>query len=69
MKMLTGVACAQSVVVGGKVYIGGGLAWGSNYYKVLEYTVQGGQWREIKTPVQLFGMAATDQLIITGGGG
>ena len=65
--MLTGVVDAQSVVVGGKVYIGGGEADGSDY-KVLEYTVQGGQWREIKTPVKFFGMAATDgQLIITGG--
>ena len=55
------------MVVGGKVYIGGGVAEGSEY-SVLEYTVQGGQWREIKTPVKWFGMAATDgQLIITGG--
>ena len=37
-------------------------------YKVLEYTIQGGQWREIDTPVQRFGMAVVNsQLIITGG--
>ena len=33
-----------------------------------EYIIQGGQWREIETPVQKFGMAVVDdQLIITGG--
>ena len=37
-------------------------------YKVFEYTFQGGQMREIKTPVQYFGMAViNNQLIITGG--
>ena len=55
------------MVIGGKVYIGGGGAEGGGY-KVLEYTIQGGQWREIDTPVQHFGMAVVNnQLIITGG--
>ena len=49
------------------MYIGGGVAEGSEY-SVLKYTIQGGQWREIETPVCLFGMAITnDQVIITGG--
>ena len=57
----------QVVVVGGKVYIGGGRAEGS-HYKILEYTIQGGQWREIVTPVAFFGMAVVNnQLLIIGG--
>ena len=65
--MPSGVFCAQAVVIGGKVYIGGGEAEGGKY-KVLEYTIQGGQWREIETPVMWFGMAVVNnQLIITGG--
>ena len=65
--MPSGVGWAQAVVIGRKVYIGGGGAEGG-YYKVLEYTIQGGQWREIDTPVQYFGMAVVNsQLIITGG--
>ena len=67
IKMTSGVFGAQAVVVGGKVYIGGGRAEGSGY-KILEYTIEGGQWREIETPVALFGMAVVnDQVIITGG--
>ena len=65
--MPSGVKFALAVVIGGKVYIGGGRAEGGDY-KVLEYTIQGGQWREIETPVGYFGMAvANNQLIITGG--
>ena len=65
--MPSGVFGAQAVVIGGKVYIGGGGAEGGGY-KVLEYTIQGGQWREIETPVGYFGMAVVNnQLIITGG--
>ena len=65
--MPSGVSLAQAVVIGGKVYIGGGEAEGG-HYKVLEYTIQGGQWREIDTPVRYFGMAVVNnQLIITGG--
>ena len=65
--MPSGVDRAQVVVVGGKVYIGGSGAEGS-FYKILEYTIQGGQWREIKTPVRLFGMAVVNnQLLIIGG--
>ena len=65
--MPSGVSSALAVEVGGKVYIGGGDTEGSDY-KVLEYTIQGGQWREIDTPVCLFGMAVVnDQLIIIGG--
>ena len=68
IKMTSGVWAAQAVVVGGKVYIGGGVAEGS--YKILEYTIEGGQWREIETPVSWFGMAVVnDQVIITGGKG
>ena len=49
------------------MYIGGGRAEGSEY-KILEYTIEGGQWREIETPVIGFGMAVVnDQVIITGG--
>ena len=67
VKMPSGVSAAHAVEVGGKVYIGGSDAQGSNY-KVLEYTIQGGQWREIETPVCLFGMAVVnDQLVIIGG--
>ena len=65
--MTSGVWVAQAVVVGGKVYTGGGRAEGSDY-KILEYTIEGGQWRETETPVALFGMAlVNDQVIITGG--
>ena len=65
--MPSGVVFAQAVVIGRKVYIGGGKAE-SGDYKVLEYTVQGGQWREINAPVQHFGMAVVNnELIITGG--
>ena len=65
--MPSGVHDVQAVVVGGKVYIGGGGAEGSKY-KILEYTIQGGQWREIETPVRLFGMAVVNnQLLIIGG--
>ena len=67
VKMPSGVFLTQSVAVGGKVYIKGGWAEGS-HYKVLEYTVQRSQWREINTPVQIFGMTTiNDQLIIIGG--
>ena len=63
VKLPSGVCYAHAVEVGGKVYIGGG-----NDYKVLEYTIQGGQWREIETPVCYFSMAVVnDQLIIIGG--
>ena len=65
--MSSGVLAAQAVVVGGKVYIGGGGAEGSGY-KILDYTIEGDQWREIETPVWGFGMAVVnDQVIITGG--
>ena len=65
--MPTGVEDPQAVVVGGKVYIGGGGAEGSDY-KILKYTIQGGQWSEIETPVSKFGMAVVnDQLLIVGG--
>ena len=65
--MPSGVSSAHAVEVGGKVYIGGGNAEGIDY-KVLEYTIQGGQWREIGTPTCKFGMAVVnDQLIIIGG--
>ena len=67
VKLPSGVFAAHAVEVGGKVYIGGGVAEGSDY-KVLEYTIQGGQWREIETPVRYFSMAVVnDQLIIIGG--
>ena len=67
VKMPSGVCYAYAVEVGGKVYIGGGEAE-DGVYKVLEYTIQGGQWREIETPVVYFGMAVVnDQLIIIGG--
>ena len=56
------------MVIGRRVYIGGGDAEGGDHYKVLEYTTEGGQWREITTPVKYFGMAVVNnQLIITGG--
>ena len=49
------------------MYIGGGEIEGGNY-KVLEYTIQGDQWREIVSLVQYFGMTiANNQLIIIGG--
>ena len=65
--MTSGMFAAQAVVVGGKVYIGGGGAQG-NDYNILEYTIEGDQWREIGTPVREFGMAViNDQVIITGG--
>ena len=66
-EMPSGVLYAHAVEIGGKVYIGGGDAQGS-HYNVLEYTIQGGQWREIETPICEFGMAVVnDQLIIIGG--
>ena len=62
--MPTGVATIQALVMGGKVYIGGE----DNFYKILEYTIEGGQWREIKTPVTDFGMLViNNQLLIIGG--
>ena len=65
--MPSGVHYAQAMVVGRKVYIGGGGVEDS-VYKILEYTIQGGQWREVKTPVTSFGMAVVnDQLLIIGG--
>ena len=65
--MASGVRAAQALVVGRKVYIGGGWAEGS-HYKLLEYTIEVGQWREIKTPTGGFGMTVVnDQVIITGG--
>ena len=65
--MTSGVWDAQAVVVWGKVYIGGGGAEGG-HYNILEYTIEGGQWKEIETPVLWFGMAVVnDQVIITGG--
>ena len=64
--MPSGVSNAQAVYVGQRVYIGGGLAEGSDW-KVLEYTIYESQWREIETPVRYFGMAVVDSsLIITG---
>ena len=65
--MPSGVSDAQAVVIGEKVYIGGGEAEGGDY-KIWEYTIEGGQWREIETPVQYFAMAVVNnQLIIIGG--
>ena len=65
--MPSGVSGARAVVVGEKVYIGGGWAE-CGVYKLLEYTIQGDQWREIETPVALFGMAVVNnQLLIIGG--
>ena len=51
-----GVSEAQGVAVGGKLYIGGGSAEGDNY-KVLEYTIQGGQWGEISAELRQIGRA------------
>ena len=63
MEMPSGVSITHAVEVGGKVYIGGG-----SFYKFLEYTIEGGQWRKIDTPVRYFGMAVVnDQIIIIGG--
>ena len=60
----SGVFGAQAVVVGGKVYIGGGWAEANN---ILEYTIEGSRWREIETP-RGFGMATVNgQVIIAGG--
>ena len=65
--MPSGVKSSLAVVIGRRVYIGGGYAEDGGY-KVLKYTIEGGQWREIDTPVQYFGMAVVNnQLIITGG--
>ena len=67
IKMSSGVSITQAVVVGRKVYIGGGEAEGGEY-KILEHTIEGDQWREIETPVCRFGMAVVnDQVILTGG--
>ena len=67
IKLALGVRDTHAVVVGGKVYIGGGEAEGSDY-KMLEYTIKEGQWREIKTPVQYFSMSVVkNQVIIIGG--
>ena len=66
--MPSGVSSAHAVEVGGKVYIGGGVVEGEVEGEVLEYTIQGGQWREIETPVRVFGMAVVNnQLVIIGG--
>jgi len=63
IKIPSGVSLAQAVVIGGKVYVGGG-----GKYNVLVYTIQNHQWKEIETPVMWFGMAVVnDQLIIAGG--
>ena len=60
--MPSGVSLAQAVVIGGKVYVGGG-----GKYNVLVYAIQKHQWKEIETPVMWFGMAVVnDRLIITG---
>ena len=65
--MPVGVSVSQAVVIRGKVYIGGGESEGSEY-DILEYTIQGGQWRQIKTPVRYFSMTAVnDQVVIIGG--
>ena len=65
--MPTRVSDAHAVMVGGKVYIGGGGVEGSRYM-ILEYTIQGGQWRKIETPAKWFGMAVVNnQLLIIGG--
>ena len=65
--MQSGVSSAQAVVARGKVYIGGGGVEGSEF-KILEHRIQGGQWREIETPVSRFGMAVVhNKLLIIGG--
>ena len=65
--MPSGAEFAQAVVLGRKIYIGGGVMHGSDY-KILEYTIKINAWREIKTPVCYFAMAVVDgQLIISGG--
>ena len=62
--MPTGMARIQALIMAGKVYIGGEY----NFYMILEYTIEGGQWREIKTPVTDFGMlVVNNQLLIIGG--
>ena len=62
--MKLGVVEAQSVVIGGKMYIGGGRAEGGQYKILIEPSLQG----EAETPVMGFSMAAiNDQLIICGG--
>ena len=61
--MPTGVATIQAVVMRGKVYIEG-----DNFHMILEYTIEGGQWRVIETPVTNFGMVVVNnQLLIIGG--
>ena len=68
VRMPSGVSSAHAVEVGGKVYIGGGVVEGEVEGEVLEYTIQGGQWREIETPVRVFGVAVVNnQLIVIGG--
>lgn len=67
--MLLGMEAAQAVLVQGKVYIGGGTTE-MGMHKILEYTCDGGEWREIETPslIHHFGMGAVnDKLVITGG--
>ena len=45
-----------------------GCSGSGGHYKILEFTIEWGQWREIETPVRLFGMGVVnDQVIITGG--
>ena len=67
IKMPAEVFDAQSVVLGGKVYIGGGVV-GSGDAKVLEYTIEGGGWQEIETPTSFYSIAvASDKLILAGG--
>ena len=65
--MPSGAEFAQAVVLGRKIYIGGGVMHGSDY-KILEYTINSNTWKQIKTPVCYFAMAVVgDQLIISGG--
>ena len=58
----------QSVVVKGRVYVGGGYAE-ENYRIVMEYNISSAKWAELPPyPVQSFGMTAiNNQLVLVGG--
>ena len=60
----------QSVVVQGRVYVGGGnIVWGENYKVIMEYNPTSAKWVKLP-PYRLshFGMTAiNNQLVLVGG--
>ena len=68
--MPTSMTCAQTVLIRGKVYVGGGYAWNNDdAYLIQQYSLTDDRWSTLPpAPVRWFGMGdLNEQLVIVGG--